>query len=104
MANKNMGGLLSGLAGSMTGIGGEDNPAPDPFQMMQGFLNNQGRDSGYNPGMQMFQGVSPQGVDPQGSGSPIKKGGNSFLSRFAGSLGDQLFQKAMMGFMGRGPY
>lgn len=37
-----------------------------------------------------------------GSTDPVKK--NSFFKSFSKNLSDQLFQRAMMGFMGRGPY
>lgn len=74
----NLGGQLSGLGqvgGPMSGIG--------IMQQMMG-----GGDEEDNPGMKMFKG--------QGG-----KDGPSFLSKFAGNLSDQLFQRAMMGFMGR---
>lgn len=74
------------LGSQMAGLGGENNPAPDPFQMMQGAFGGGGEED--NPGMKMFKG---QG----GKDSP------SFLGKVAGNLSDQLFQRAMMGFMGR---
>lgn len=93
---KDLGNFMKSFAGNlgsqMAGLGGAGNPAPDPFQMMQGMF---GGNRDYDPTQQDNPGNKMFGA---GSGKP---GGNSFLARFGGNLSDQLFQKAMMGFMGR---
>lgn len=76
----NLGGQLSGLGqvgGPMSGIG-----------IMQQLMGG-GDDHEQNPGEKMF-GMNKDGKDKPG-----------FLGKFAGNLSDQLFQRAMMGFMGR---
>ena len=84
----NLGGQMSGMGqvgGPMSGIG-------IMKQLMGGDEQAGGsdaQDSYVNPGEKMF------GMD-----KPVH-GGNSMLSKFAGSLSDQLFQRAMMGFMNR---
>ena len=87
----NLGGQMSGLGqvgGPMSGLGimkslmgggGEDGDLPDAHQAAV--------DGEQNPGQKMF------GMN----------GGNGggFMQKFGSNLSDQLFQKAMMGFMRR---
>lgn len=85
---KDLGGFMKTFAGSLgsqLGGGGGWNPLTG---LMGGGREN--REEEDNPGRKMF-------------GMPERAGGNGFLEKFGGNLSDQLFQKAMMGFMGRGP-
>lgn len=99
MAGKDMSGFLKSFAGNLGGqmsgmgqIGGPMSGIGLMKQLMGGGGGGGDEDKGYvNPGEKMF-GMSGKEDDRGGNGS--------FLSKFGSSLTDQLFQKAMRGFMG----
>lgn len=90
---KDLGGFLKSFAGNLGGGLAGTTGLINPFGAAGLLLGGKGDESDPttedNPGNKMF-----------GAG-PGKPGGNSFLERFGGSLSDQLFKQAMMGFMGR---
>lgn len=87
-SNLGGGGALGMLGGPMSGIG--------LIQKLMGGHGggDDGSDQEQNPGQKMF-------AEKSGETQHGPQGGNGFLQKFGGSLSDQLFQRAMMGFMGR---
>jgi hypothetical protein len=93
---KDLGGLLKSFAGNlggpMSGLGQIGGPMSGLGIMknLMGGGDDEDGDEEANPGQKMF-----------GMNADNRKEGG-FFSKFGSNLSDQLFQRAMMGFMGRG--
>ena len=87
---KDMGGFMKSFAGNLGSQMSGMNLAGNPM-------------SGLGMMKQMMGGEGGGPADEQNPGAEMfgkKSGGNGFLEKFGGNLSDQLFQRAMMGFMG----
>lgn len=102
---KNLSGFLKNFAGNlggeMSGMGLAGNPLSGIGIMKQLMGGGKGGgEEGYDPTQQDNPGNKMFGAKPTASVMDSHRDG-SFLKRFAGGMSDQLFQNAMMGFMGR---
>lgn len=105
---KDMGGFMKSFAGNLgRQMGGGIGPAGgllgsqlSPFGLLGNLIGGDDDPmSEDNPGMQMFKGKQGPGSDDGMVRDSSKN--KSFLNQFGTNLSDQLFQRAMMGFMGR---